>query len=218
MHTGIIHTFFLRIGRNIFTFFLLLYLFVLPTGKVDAQADYLQEAIRNSFLELNQVRQNPALYAAKYKLPALKKIPKIHALTWDTTLARLAQQKAADMANRNYFSHQDKQGRGMNYYVRHANYPLPAIFSKEISDNGVESIAANTEGPDGFIRQLIIDEGVRNLGHRKHLMGLEHFKENTHVGIGIAYNPKSKYKYYCSILLAPKDKPHVNSTPKTSSR
>ena len=218
MHTGIFHAFFFRFSRIIFTFLLLLYLFVLPTGKVGAQSDYLQEAVRNSFLELNQVRQNPMLYAAKYKLPALKRIPKIHALTWDTTLARLAQQKAADMANRNYFSHQDKKGRGMNYYVRQANYPLPVIFSKKISDNGVESIAANTEGPDEFIRQLIIDEGVRNLGHRKHLMGLEHFKENTHVGIGIAYNPKSKYKYYCSILLAPKDNPRVNDSPKTSWR
>ena len=218
MHTGIHNTSFFRISRNVFTFLLLQYLLVLPIGKVDAQSDYLQEAVRNSFLELNQVRQNPVLYATKYKLPALKRIPKIHALTWDTTLARLAQQKAADMANRNYFSHQDKQGRGMNYYVRQANYPLPAIFSKKISENGVESIAANTEGPNDFIQQLIIDEGVRNLGHRKHLMGLEHFKENTHVGIGIAYNPKSKYKYYCSILLAPKDKPRVNFSQKTSSQ
>jgi len=190
--------------RYTFTLFCLFYLFVLPIANVGAQHDHLQQAVKKSFEELNQVRQNPALYATKYKLPALKKISKMHALAWDTTLARLAQQKAEDMAKQNYFSHQDKKGRGMNYYLWKANYPLPAHFSKKASDNGVESIVANTEGPDGFIQQLIIDQGVRNLGHRKHLLGLEHFKENTHIGIGIAYNPKSKYKYYCSILIAPR--------------
>jgi len=204
MNTGLNQKLYLPNYRNVFTFFCLLFLFVLPLSKLGAQSDRLQEAIKKSFWELNQVRQSPALYAAKYKLPALKRIPKIYALTWDTTLARLAQQKAEDMANRNYFSHQDKKGRGMNYYLWRANYPLPAHFSKKASDNGVESIVANTEGPDGFIQQLIVDQGVRNLGHRKHLLGLEHFKENTHIGIGIAYNPKSVYKYYCSILIAPR--------------
>ncbi|PIQ22126.1 MAG: hypothetical protein COW65_05055 [Cytophagales bacterium CG18_big_fil_WC_8_21_14_2_50_42_9] len=204
MHTGKYQNLYLRNYRITFTFFCLIYLLVLPVSKLGAQTDYLQEAVKKSFYELNQVRQNPALYAAKYKLSALKKISKIHALTWDTTLARLAQQKADDMAKHNYFSHQDKKGRGMNYYLWKANYPLPANFSKKANDNGVESIAANTEGPEGFIQQLIVDQGVRNLGHRKHLLGLEHFKENTHVGIGIAYNPKSTYKYYCSILIAPR--------------
>ena len=204
MNTGIYQKISLPNYRFVFTVFCLFYLFVLPVSKLGAQSDRLQVAIKNSFLELNQVRQNPALYAVKYKLPALKKIQKIHALTWDTTLARLAQQKAEDMANRNYFSHQDKKGRGMNYYLWKANYPLPGVFSKKVSDNGVESIVANTEGPEGFIQQLIVDQGVRNLGHRKHLLGLEHFKENTHIGIGIAYNPRSTYKYYCSILIAPR--------------
>ena len=204
MNTGKYQSLSLKKYLNVFTLFCLIFLLVLPVSKLGAQSDYLQEAIKKSFSELNQVRQNPALYATKYKLPALKKIPKIHALTWDTTLARLAQQKAQDMANHNYFSHQDKKGRGMNYYLWKADYPLPANFSKKASDNGVESIVANTEGPEGFIQQLIVDQGVRNLGHRKHLLGLEHFKENTHIGIGIAYNPRSTYKYYCSILIAPR--------------
>lgn len=165
----------------------------------------IKEAVEANFKELNAVRQNPALYAARYKLPALRKLPKKHALVWDETLARLAQQKAEDMAKANYFGHVDKQGKGMNYYLWEAGYPLPHFFSREARANNVESIAANTEGPMGFVQQLIEDKGVPSLGHRRHLLGLDDKDTpTTHIGIGIAYNPNSRYKYYCSILIVPK--------------
>ncbi|RDV14154.1 CAP domain-containing protein [Pontibacter diazotrophicus] len=169
------------------------------------QAPALKAAVEANFEELNAVRQNPAHYAAIYKVPALRKVPAKPALVWDETLAKLAQQKAEDMAAKNYMEHVDKKGRGMNYYLWQANYPLPDFYSKDIRANNVESIAANTAGPLEFVQQLIIDEGVPNLGHRKHLLGFnDRDTPATHVGIGIAYNPNSRYKYYCSILIAPK--------------
>lgn len=189
----------------------LTYLFVwlallLPDAPtVQTPAADLQAAITSNFEELNAVRQQPAKYAAIYKVPALRRVPAKPALVWDEKLAELAQRKAADMAANNYMAHLDKKGRGMNYHLWQANYPLPDFYSKDVRANNVESIAANTEGPMDFVKQLIIDEGVPNLGHRKHLLGFhDGDTPATHVGIGIAYNPNSRYKYYCSILLAPK--------------
>ncbi|MFD1186284.1 CAP domain-containing protein [Pontibacter rugosus] len=184
--------------------YMLLWLtFLLPLVQ---QPNYdLKEAAKVSFEELNSVRQDPKQYAQKYKLPAIANIPPRQPFVWDDNLAKLAQQKAGDMARNNYFGHVDKKGKGMNYYLWQANYPLPEYFSKDPRANNVESIAANTESPLVFIRQLIEDQGVPNLGHRKHLLSLN--KESdpaTHIGIGIAYNPNSKYKYYCSIIIAPK--------------
>ena len=179
---------------------------LLPTKQPTPRQEYdLQAAVQANFEELNAVRQNPAKYAAIYKVPALRQVPAKPALVWDDTLARLAQRKAEDMAAKNYMEHVDKKGRGMNFYLWQANYPLPDFFSRDIRANNVESIAANTEGPVGFVQQLIIDQGVPSLGHRKHLLGLnDGSPPATQVGIGMAYNPNSKYKYYCSILIAPK--------------
>ncbi|WP_345156948.1 CAP domain-containing protein [Pontibacter saemangeumensis] len=172
---------------------------------MQAPAVDLQTAIEANFEELNAVRQNPAQYAAIYKVPALRMVPAKPALIWDEQLAALAQRKAEDMARKNYMAHIDKKGRGMNYYLWQAGYPLPAFYSKDSRANNVESIAANTEGPADFVKQLIVDKGVPNLGHRKHLLGFhDGDTPATHVGIGIAYNPNSRYKYYCSILIAPK--------------
>ena len=177
--------------------------FLLP--QVQRADDSLVAAARANFEELNAVRQNPKQYAQVYKLPALAKILPRAPFVWDDTLAELARQKAEDMARHNYFNHVDKKGKGMNYYLWQANYPLPSFYSKEARANNVESIAANTESPLVFVRQLIEDQGVPSLGHRKHLLSLnEESVPATHIGIGIAYNPNSKYKYYCSILIAPR--------------
>jgi len=184
--------------------YVLLYLCWLVPA-VQEQAPDLAAAEQASFLELNAVRQNPAHFAAKYKLPALRALPGKPELIWDETLARLARQKAEDMARHDYFAHVDKKGKGMNYYLWQAAYPLPHFYSRDARANNVESIAANTAGPMGFVQQLIEDKGVPSLGHRRHLLGLDEGPvPATHIGIGIAYNPKAKYKYYCSILIVPK--------------
>ncbi|WP_162053581.1 CAP domain-containing protein [Pontibacter pamirensis] len=182
---------------------LLWLVFLMP--QVQRADESLKSAAKANFEELNAVRQNPKLYAQKYKLPALAKISPRAPFTWDDALAKLAQQKAEDMARHNYFGHIDKKGKGLNYYLWQVNYPLPSYYSKEARANNVESIAANTESPLVFVQQLIEDQGVPSLGHRKHLLSLnEESTPATHIGIGIAYNPNSKYKYYCSILIAPK--------------
>lgn len=173
----------------------------------------LTDPAREALEYLNKVRANPASYskALNVNLNSIKPSP---ALIWDDVLAQEAQRKAADMATNNYFAHVDKKGYGMNYYVHKAGYTLPQNWLKNKAENYVESLGATTEGPNDFIDQLIIDKGVPDLGHRKHLLSVgEFFSKNTHVGIGIAYNPNSIYKYYCCILIAPKM--DANSSVKT---
>ena len=94
----------------------------------------------------------------------------------------------------------------MNYYVNKAGFTLPDYWLTDKTGNQVESLGANSLGPDKFIQQLIIDKGVDDKGHRIHLLSMnEFYSKNSHVGIGIAYNPNSYYKYYFCILLAPKN-------------
>ena len=170
--------------------------------------DELLKVVKINFEQLNKVRKFPQIYAFKYFIPALLwKLPK-RSLTWDTTLARLAQMKAEDMAAKNYFDHIDKNGKGMNTILWQAGYPLPEydkkgfIYEKDPKANNVESISSNSESPDKFIKDLIKDKGEWSKGHRKHLLGIGRFdRQHTHVGIGIAWNPQSEYGYYCSVLI-----------------
>ncbi len=170
------------------------------------QTSLLKDPAWKALAYLNEVRKNPAVYSKELGVN-LKNVKASPALIWDDVLAKEAERKAMDMAGKNYFAHVDKQGYGMNYYVHKAGFSLPEEWLNHKKNNQIESLGANSEGPDYFIQQLIIDEGVANVGHRKHLLSMtEFYQQNTHIGIGIAYNPDSEYKYYCCILIAPKMK------------
>lgn len=163
----------------------------------------LKEPALAAFHYLNQIRENPAAFSKKtgVNLSAIKPSP---LLKWNEMLARQAELKAADMATKNYFSHVDKQGYGMNYYVNQAGYTLPEHWLSNKTNNQIESLGANTSGPGNFINQLIIDKDDKSKGHRRHLLSADDFyKDNSQIGIGIAHNPNSTYKYYCCILIAP---------------
>lgn len=166
----------------------------------------LKEPAYKSYLFLNEVRSNPKAYSKEFgvNLNSVKASP---ALVWNDTLAKEAERKAAEMATQNYFAHVDKKGYGMNFYVNRSGYKLPDYWLDNKKNNQIESLGANTEGAEGFIRQLIIDKGVPQYGHRKHLLSMgEFYQQNVNIGIGIAYNPDSEYKYYCCILIAPASK------------
>jgi hypothetical protein len=181
-------------------------LFILSSSFFSFQkptTEILKDPAYQSYLFLNEVRSDPKAYSKSFGIN-LNNVKPSPALIWSDTLAREAERKAADMATQNYFAHVDKKGYGMNYYVNKAGYKLPEFWLDNKKNNQVESLGANTEGAEGFIKQLIIDKGVPELGHRKHLLSMGPFyQQNTHIGIGIAYNPKSEYGYYCCVLIAP---------------
>ena len=159
-----------------------------------------------SYQYLNQFRSNPNFYGEQIGLD-LSEIKIAKTLIWDPTLIHLAELKAVDMAGRNYFNHIDPEGYGMNYRAEEAGFPLPENWIRKKNLNSIESIAANNKTPDRFIQQLIIDQGVDQKGHRRHLLAtIPFYQKATHIGIGIAYNPQSEYGYYCCVLIAPKGK------------
>ncbi len=158
---------------------------------------------RSAYELLNTIRTKPAAYSPilSVDLNAVKPMPN---LRWNDTLAKAAEAKALDMANRNYFSHVDLDGLGMNYYINKAGYQLNKEFLKNDKSNFFESIYAGSVSGEDAIKDLIIDSKNPGLGHRNHLLGIGDWNASlTDIGIGFARTDgNSKYKSYMCVLIA----------------
>lgn len=160
-----------------------------------------QEA-QKAFVLLNNVRANPAAFAAE--MPFLAEITKKPLLVWNDTLAKVAEAKALDMATRLYVGHVDPDGYGLNQKINEAGYKLNPkwLASKEL--NYFESISAGAADGETAIRNLLIDKNVPTLGHRKHLLGLDEWNASmADIGIGYARPvANSPYKSYVCVIIA----------------
>ncbi|HXC06232.1 MAG TPA: CAP domain-containing protein [Bacteroidia bacterium] len=170
---------------------------------------------QKAFQYLNQFRQAPEEYGSKLKLN-LKRVEIRPVLIWDTLLAKVAEDKAMDMARHDYFSHINRHGEGINILISRAGYTLPANATDNKKNNFYESIAWATGNPDhpvsatALIDDLIIDKGVSTLGHRKHLLGIDDDPKkpfrSTLKDIGIGYvvvnNKDNTTKAYMSVVIA----------------
>lgn len=166
-----------------------------------AQTIEFQEALDY----LNKVRSSPNSYSNELGVSLINVDP-MHPLKWNNYLAVAAQRKAQDMADRNYFAHVDPDGYGMNYFIQNAGYQLNSKWLTNISENYFESISAGSKNPLEAIKDLIIDDGVVGLGHRKHLLSIDDFRKPSYdIGIGWGYNMNSQYKTYCCVLIAKHD-------------
>lgn len=160
-------------------------------------------AAREAFTLLNDIRINTAKYYTEF--PFLRGSQMDHAgLTWNDTLARAAEAKAYDMANRDYFGHVDPDGYGMNYFINKAGYKLDSLLLGKKSDNYFESLVVNTADARESISVLLVDKGVPGLGHRKHLLGMENWGAPLRdAGIGFArIEAGSTYTTYICVLIA----------------
>ncbi|UPT68143.1 MAG: CAP domain-containing protein [Sphingobacteriales bacterium JAD_PAG50586_3] len=162
-----------------------------------------KEEAKKAYFFLNTVRANVTAYAKELQLPNDIKIT-TRALMWNDTLAKVAEAKALDMATRNYFAHVDPDGVGMNYYIDKAGYKLDKYQVKTKRQNSFESISAGYNTGEEVIKSLIIDTwDPVNLGHRKHLLGMEGWAGTTDIGIGFARGTvNNKFTTYVSILIA----------------
>lgn len=117
----------------------------------------------------------------------------------DPILAKVARERAADMAARNYFGHTNPDGKAANFLVRAAGYRLPSWYPSANDANNIESIAAGYGTPaDAWTGWM------NSSGHRTHLLGTHSFyAAQTQVGIGYAYLPGSRYGHYWVVLSAP---------------
>ncbi len=165
----------------------------------------LKEEAKKAFNYLNRLRDNPELIKQETGITDTK-IKKTHLLKWNETLAKVAEEKAADMASKNYFNHTNKNGEGINIMIHRAGYTLNSKFFNQKNSNFFESIHAGSSSGVDAIKELIIDKGINPPGHRYHLLAVDDFYKNCYdCGIGIAYNPNSTYKYYSCIIIAKKD-------------
>lgn len=157
---------------------------------------------QKAFLLLNKIRTNPAAFADE--MPFLAEIDKKPPLSWNDTLAKVAEAKALDMATRKYVGHVDPDGYGLNYKINEAGYKLNAKWLSSKALNYFESIAAGAPNGEQAIRNLIIDKNVPGLGHRKHLLGLDEWAASLYdIGIGYARpDGNQQYLSYVCVIIA----------------
>ncbi len=169
------------------------------------QEPYVDQQSANEVFELiNKVRENPQAYYKSFKLNSKLAVTKT-TLVWNETLAQAAEDKALDMAERNYFAHVDPDGFGMNYYINDYGYKLHTMYLESKKDNHFESLCAGQPNAYKVVEALIIDKGVPNKAHRNHLLGIgKHFNSLVDIGVGYvqAKNSTNTYQSYVCILIA----------------
>ncbi|MDX1903342.1 MAG: CAP domain-containing protein [Thermonemataceae bacterium] len=159
--------------------------------------------IKQAFDYLNKIRANPSMFSQEIGIN-LSQIPRRSALQWNDTLASIAQKKAEDMAKKNYFSHTDPNGNGINILLLQAGYHIPEDWTVPKSNNYFESLSAGAISPKEGIIYLLKDGGVSNhkaAGHRNHLLGIDKFYANL-TDIGIGWAKGGKYGTYLCVIIA----------------
>lgn len=180
--------------------FLLLFIFLLVHQQTDFTINRVEA--EKAFDRLQRIRSNPTAYAESLQFPKTISASKL-TLRWNDTLARVAEQKALDMAKRQYFSHTDPDGYGINYYIHKAGYTLNEEWLDKKENNNFESLAMNALNGEDGINILITDAGVPSKGHRIHLLGLNNwFDSCTDVGIGFVQDNDSENITYMCVIIA----------------
>jgi uncharacterized protein YkwD len=163
-----------------------------------------REEARKAFDYLNQVRKEPAKFSKEIGVD-LSEVQSRPALKWNDILAKVAEEKALDMANRDYFGHVTPEGLGINIQIHEAGYTLPKEWVKEKDQNFFESISAGNPTGVAAIQSLILDKDLPAALHRKALLGMTDFSAGCRdIGIGFARREGSKYGTYVSIVIARK--------------
>lgn len=170
----------------------------------EAFAQVLKTEARSAFEYLNSIRQNPPAFSEQIGVDLSRVVPR-PALLWNDTLAKVAEQKALEMGEKNYFSHVNKKGNGINILIHEAGYSLPEDWIMNRRSNFFESICAGLETGKGAINELVVDSFDKDKGHRKHLLGMnEFYSDCTHIGIGHVKAAGSQYVYYTVVIIAKK--------------
>lgn len=191
----------------IFKLLLILFAFLLSSFQSNKKAKLNKAEAQHAFQYLNQVRIKPAKFQQKFPFLLNHKIRKT-ALAWNEQLAKVAETKALDMANRKYFAHVDPEGYGMNYYIHKGGYKLHKDWLKNKRSNNFESLAYGLKDGESTINTLLIDKGIPGLGHRKHLLGIGDWNSSlTDIGIGFASIERDagQLETYVCIIIAKHD-------------
>lgn len=165
-----------------------------------------REEAQKVFTLINDIRLHPEQYKEQMKLSSGLVITRTE-LVWNETLAKVAEEKALDMARRQYFAHVNPEGYGINYLIQKAGYKLIPDFVKDKRANTFESIQAGGRDALDVVTDLVIDDGVPSKGHRNHLLGIGQWNASLKdIGIGyVVCNEGCTYRTYVSIVIAKHD-------------
>jgi uncharacterized protein YkwD len=143
------------------------------------------------FLELlNMARANPAAYGASIGLDLSNVAPSMP-LAFNLQLMQAARLHSQDMSQRDFFGHVNPDGLDPGDRIDRVGYDWKAYG---------ESLAAGYDTPADALRALIIDEGIPDLGHRKHLLSIDSVSATlSEVGIGIVNESSGIYDDYYTI-------------------
>jgi serralysin len=176
--------------------------------------------VEQEYLErLNDARANPAAYGAAIGLD-LSGVAPAPPLAFNTALVAVARAHAQDMATRGYFAHDTPEGVTPDQRIRSTGLKVQAT-AESISAGGgtsfetifgpsgpVQQIPISFPySPEDSLRDLIIDQGVPDLGHRRHLLAIDpSLKTQRLVGIGFAQGGGQPGNFYTIDTAAVKDK------------
>ena len=162
---------------------------------------------KDAYRLLNEIRMNPEHYIGELQIGSVIQKVKRTELRWNNNLARVAERRALDMAQRNYFDHTDPDGIGPNHHIHRGGYKLNTDWLKRLDANNFESIAANHPTASDGIKAFIIGKSSPGFMHRKHMLGLDEWNASlVDIGIGFVRSPVgSKYKTYLCVLIAKHD-------------
>jgi hypothetical protein len=145
---------------------------------------------------LNDVRADPPAYGRAIGLD-LSNVAPAPLLAFQPLLIQAAREHSQDMNDRGYVSHVSPDGQSLlDRLTWGVGFPWTAYG---------ESIAAgrNLADPEVALRSLIQDDGVADLGHRRHLLALDAlFQNQNQVGIGIVQQGSGDHRNYCTIDTA----------------
>ncbi len=179
----------------------------LLTFIVQAQQISLERGeAKDAFELLNKIRMHPEKYKKELHIADIGPVTR-RELVWNPILARVAEKRARDMAERNYFDHVTPDGVGVNIQIAEEGYILNADWLKNRKANNFESIAANHPTAEEGIRAFIIGKGSPGFMHRKHLLGMDKWNGSLQdIGIGYVRIPNgAKYKTYMCVIIAKHD-------------
>src|SRR5262249_29140388 len=112
-------------------------------------------------------------------------------LAFDTRLIQSATVHSQDMNVSNYFGHTGSDGSDPGLRMTSAGFSWTSYG---------ESIAAGFATTPAALQGLIIDNGVPDLGHRRHLLAIDsYFQTQEQVGVGIVLNGTGQYQNYFTI-------------------
>lgn len=183
--------------------YLLIFSLSLLCSFSSAQVRVEKKQAKEAYHLLNEIRQNPERYKKQLGLFNLNKVTRKQ-LNWNKKLAEVAEYRAKDMANRNYFDHVNPDGKGPNYYIQRAGYDLNAKWLKNKRANNFESIAWNWPSAEDAIKGLIIGKEAPGYYHRKHLLGMDDWNSSLYdIGIGyVTKRKKGKQESYLCVIIA----------------